>query len=139
MFAGESWLWIDHPEFESPQSTMNIKLINYAKVYGVIIEERNATGSYIWNGKTIANHYNKWNDWDGLFKKEYFPDEQLAHEIAHWIVAKPWQRELPEYGMNSLTGFGCLENFDPVLSKRDWSMQEKYAAKKGYIIFEKCK
>jgi hypothetical protein len=111
---------------------MNAKLFDFAKKYGVVIAERSSTESYIWDGKTIANHCVL------LGCKQYFTDIHLAHEIAHWLVAAPWQRELPEYGMKSLTGYGCLP-LQPLLSCRDEIQQERFARRKDIMIYERCR
>ncbi len=118
---------------------MASKLYTYAAAHGIVIENRSCSGSYIWDGKSIANHYHTYDRLtdDASFMKVNFTDWQLSHEIAHWIAAYPQFRHLPEYGMRSGTNLGCLPLL-PVLPWQDEVLQEKRARRLGLTIYEKC-
>lgn len=61
----------------------------------------------VWNGMDLALFWckTKWNrETDVIDSTEYIPlsDHDLLHEIAHWVVAAPEQRDLPEYGLGAV-------------------------------------
>lgn len=82
---------------------------------GVEIGARCANKSYYFDGKSIADHYFKttWSDFleDYVIdpsKKVNLLDHDILHEICHFIVAEPIQRNLPEFGLGNL-GLGCYD------------------------------
>lgn len=110
--------------------------------FNLKLEERNASDSYTFDGKTIATHYTS-NDLSmyGLrpvkdylcrdrnnsifyFKEKYhddiifYKDHDLLHEICHFIVASTGQRLLPEYGMHiGVTQAGAFGKFRNLLNE----------------------
>lgn len=96
---------------------MNIQQL--ADRVGVQLSTRSVSGGFKWDGKTIGTQYQDWMyDYDDYgwqknredaellnyipqFKAELKPMkvDDLCHEIAHWVVALPWCRDLPEYGL----------------------------------------
>lgn len=112
-----------------------------AEEHGVQIEERCASDSWTFDGKSIATYF-KYSTGEIV----RYTDHDLLHEIAHYVLAAPEQRDLPEYGLvwgiASGTSYGPLGGFwrdkhgnlkDTVLQIRegvvDWEEQE---------IQEKC-
>lgn len=72
--------------------------------FGIPISNRSCHNGYMWDGKTLATYYQK-ETWDENFNtllslSEPIPigDAWIAHELAHWVVASPTEREFPEYG-----------------------------------------
>lgn len=108
-------------------------IVELAERYGVVIADRSATGSHIWDGETIADHYH--SGYDG--SKKDFDKEFLCHELAHWIIAPEEQRKLPEYGYPSLFDFD-LKKVKQIVPFDLMDRQEKWALKKGYNIWLKC-
>lgn len=74
---------------------MHPSIQNLANRFGILLVDRNASETWIFDGTSIATYYN----WRGDDELVHFSDHDLLHEIAHWIAAKPEQRDLPEYGL----------------------------------------
>src|ERR1700729_2872477 len=95
-----------------------------AKRYGVQLSERIAIDTNnglppffkysdaIYNGKDLATRVQNWkcaydNDYnvykEVIIKTEVVEqlDHMLLHDIAHYVVAKEEQRDLPEFGLGS--------------------------------------
>jgi len=77
-----------------------------AQIVGCPIVERNAKESYVFDGQTIAANYAKFLGFED--EKNYegekwgsapYLDASLLHEVCHYLVALPEQRDLPEYGL----------------------------------------
>lgn len=96
---------------------MHPQLRRIAEQYGVPLSERSCCNDYMYDGNTIATNYQKEN-WDERFEKLLslsdpipIPDEWMAHEIAHWVVADPVERTFPEYGCQiGIVPFGANGN-----------------------------
>lgn len=65
--------------------------------YGVKIEDRDATKSWIFDGKSIATYYTNPHK---MSRSVRFTDHDILHEIGHYVAAKPEQKDLPEYGLS---------------------------------------
>ena len=68
---------------------MHPKVLALSRHFGVPIKERGCVFHHVFDGKSIATHGSKGE----------FTDHDLLHEIAHFVVAAPEQRDLPEYGL----------------------------------------
>lgn len=112
---------------------MHSKVLELAKHFGVAFADRNACENHIFDGKTIAirggwpdvideNCDCVYQDYDGPERKpRIFSDHDLLHEVAHYAVAFPEQRDLPEYGLESVSIAG--EDYVPnVVDNIDYSM-----------------
>lgn len=82
---------------------MHPKLRALADKVGMPVSERSSYNSYLWDGKTLALNWQR-EVWDEDFlvlqrveDPQPYDDFTLAHEIAHWVVADPVEREFPEY------------------------------------------
>jgi len=64
-----------------------------ADKFGVRIAERCASDSWQFDGESIATTHRKYTS------IIHNSDHDLLHEIAHYAVAAPEQRDLPEYGL----------------------------------------
>jgi hypothetical protein len=102
--------------------TIHPQLRLIAERYGVPISERSCHKSYLYDGKTLATTYQleNWNDdfTELLSLSAPIPisDEWMAHEIAHYVVADPVERQFPEYGCTvGVAPFGAAPPF-PALS-----------------------
>lgn len=92
---------------------MHPQLRKIAEQYGVPLSDRSCHNSYMYDGKTLATTYQKEN-WDEDFNNLLslsdplpIPDDWMAHEIAHYVVADSVEREFPEYGCAvGIVGFG---------------------------------
>ncbi len=69
---------------------------------GVQIVDRDATATWQYDGHDTANHHT--NTCSGA--KVNFTEAELLHELAHFAVAEPVQREFPEYGLMMGVGHG---------------------------------
>lgn len=71
--------------------------------FQIPVSDRSSYNSYLWDGKTLALNFQReiWDeDCDVLLKvcdPEPFDDFTIAHEIAHYVVADPIEREFPEW------------------------------------------
>lgn len=72
---------------------MNSKVQQIADHFGVKLAYRSARNSHVFDGKSIATCGGS-----GVHERQ-FSDHNLLHEIAHYAVAAPEQRDLPEYGL----------------------------------------
>lgn len=82
---------------------MNENLRQLAERIGMPISDRCSYNAHMWDGKTLASFFQNeiWNEDCTSFTVEPpqpFDDFKFAHEIAHWIVADPVEREFPEFG-----------------------------------------
>jgi hypothetical protein len=83
---------------------MHPVILALAKHFGTKIENRNCFENHIFDGKSIAMFGSIWfQDGDGecVRKPIEFSDHDLLHEICHFVVAAPEQRDLPEYGVGN--------------------------------------
>ena len=72
---------------------------------GCPVVERNAKDSYTFDGKTIASKrplflgFQDEENYEGeIWGEVAYTDHALLHEVCHYLVALPEQRDLPEYG-----------------------------------------
>jgi hypothetical protein len=73
--------------------------------------------------------------WDGVSFNDNLPDRHLLHDLAHWIVASPARRKIPEFGL----GGGPESPWSEAeshrrLSTREANMEELMAALLGLLI-----
>ncbi len=125
---------------------MHAELLKFAAHYGVPLSDRSCYRSFMWDGKTLATH-RQTETWDDVGDKPTaisdpipIDDFTMAHEIAHWVVADPVEREFPEWasaigivdgyanGGLSLDQFKTWEQFsmafDGPLSKEEQNHRE---------------
>jgi hypothetical protein len=84
---------------------MNPTIQKLAEKLGTQIVDRDAFETWMFDGKTLANHY--WvRPMDPPGTPYYFEpyvvhydDVSLLHELGHWQAAKPEQKDLPEFGL----------------------------------------
>ncbi len=83
--------------------TPNEILSAYAEHLGIPLDpsERD-TSEPMWDGATLWTYTFSANGWD------------LAHEIAHWIVASDSQRAMPNYGLGTDWMIGSCEQVVPL-------------------------
>ena len=83
----------------------NPKLIALAERAGTKIEERDTTDGHVFDGATIGTYYyklvydHKTDSVTPTGQSIRLTDHALLHEIAHFMVAAPEQRDLPEFGL----------------------------------------
>jgi len=98
----------------------NQSVIELAAKFGCELSPRSCAGGFLWDGKTLACHWQRWSglvfDFDAgkvatldflatpdarLFepKLRVIPVGDLLHDVAHHAVAEVWQRDLPEWGL----------------------------------------
>lgn len=89
-----------------------------AKSLGVTLSSRSCSGSFLWDGKTLATHWQRWdNNWsDHIWETEHrvaerflsnlipIPDDSICHDMGHFLVSHDWCRDLPEFGLNWAVG-----------------------------------
>lgn len=79
---------------------------------------------YTWNGKTIATcEYNH----------KLRPDENIVHDMAHYIVAPKRRRKLPEFGLGSSSDLNT-RNANSTLSYKNRQAEEEEASLLGILI-----
>lgn len=83
---------------------------------GIPFEDRDLKNSYSWDGKSISLKAN-----------------QLCHEIAHWIIATPERRSMPDYGLGTAPESGIRT--ERVLSYDACQAEEAMASMLG-IAYE---
>lgn len=123
---------------------MHFAVKELASKHGVELSSRSCSGGYLFDGKSVALYCNPdygQDDFDACrSQKQYIGDFQALHEIAHFVVAEPWQRDLPELGLMVLSGFRpfyptggarTYEEFEKVvgglLDRKDQDFQEACA------------
>ena len=81
-----------------------------AQRYGIVLEDRCCGGhdlkQPVWNGKTLATKHLQ-AKYDSItdqyqFSEVPLSDHDFLHEIGHWVVAAPEQKDLPEYGLGAV-------------------------------------
>ena len=70
------------------------KIYQLARKWGTRIYKRSCAGSFSYNGKTIAL-YSDHN------KSKQRSTSDIIHDIAHFVVATPKRRKLPEFGLGT--------------------------------------
>lgn len=74
--------------------------LNKLKEYNIPTSNRSSYKSFMWNGANLALTNHK------LINNKLIPYElttlEILHEIAHFVVATPEEREYPEYGCGYL-------------------------------------
>lgn len=110
-----------------------------ADILGIALADRNANDSWVWDGQTLAT-WSKYSSYDGIEeRKRDFTDTWLLHEMGHWIVAKPWQRDLPEYGLawgvapNASEAYGPKDHY----KNADGSLNDAAMTLAGGLILDK--
>lgn len=71
---------------------------NFAKLIGVPLARRHVFRRYVWDGETLGTFF-----YDRK-SRGFLPisDHSILHELCHYVVAAPEQRDLPEYGLGSV-------------------------------------
>ncbi len=88
--------------------------MDLASRHGIPLSDRSCYDGYVWDGLTLALNFHK-PTWDEDYERIVsmgdpvpFDDFDLAHEIAHFVVADPVEREFPEWGcMVGIVGHGA--------------------------------
>lgn len=108
------------------------KILEFCRQNNVPVSDRSCTGSYMWDGRTIAL-YRSDSEVEG--KTPLHPAD-VVHEIAHFLVADPVEREFPDWGCNLFGFFGASggyvyyrepEKFEGVLTKEEQQWREACA------------
>lgn len=87
-----------HPEIRALCAHVGMRLAN-----------RHTWRKPIWDGETLGTFfYNR-------FVKQFMPlaDHDLLHEVCHFMIAAPEQRDLPEYGLGYVAAFGGSQAYNP--------------------------
>ena len=84
-----------------------MNIYKFASIMGCPIESRNASNSWVFDGKTIASYY----DWNGNGNFTDYSDHDFLHEVLHYVVAEECQRDLPEYGLK--IGITSSQSYGP--------------------------
>jgi hypothetical protein len=105
-----------------------------ANHYGIALSERACGGDDlnqpVWNGHNLATLHclAEYDDDEQIINREYrdLSDHDLLHEIGHWIIAAPEQRDLPEYGLGALafTTYHFYHSCPEVVDHREAQVQE---------------
>jgi hypothetical protein len=107
------------------------KVVELANQFGVKLANRSCFDSNAFDGETIALAFTKgrWElnedpakDVHIQISSHYFSDHEVLHEIAHFVVAEPEQKDLPEYGL-----FNILPSTKPnpmVVDEEESNIQE---------------
>lgn len=76
-----------------------------ADKYAVPLKARSVTWSHFWSGKNLGLFWQQ-EDWPEDLEEPTLlpallpiPTASLAHEIFHHVIAEPYQRDFPEYGL----------------------------------------
>lgn len=67
--------------------------------YGIPTSSRSCYLSVLWNGKDLALNTTREDEEGDPLEVVPLSDFDLLHEIAHYVVASPVEREFPEFGM----------------------------------------
>lgn len=98
---------------------MRPSVIALAQHYGVPLSPRSVSGGFQWDGATLGTRYQRWAEvcrcgkCFSLGELELcptlyaVPERDIVHDIAHHIVAEPWQRDLPEWGLGFSGSFAA--------------------------------
>jgi hypothetical protein len=93
---------------------MHHKISALAEYFGVRLSERSCREGHIYDGRTIAL----------MGSRVPLSDHDLLHEIAHFAVATPGQRLLPEYGLGNATIAGQTW-IKAIVSRNEREIQER--------------
>jgi hypothetical protein len=121
---------------------MHPAILEIAAKVGVPITDRPCDDGHVFDGQSIATHYFPMH-WVKTGKKykwgypeehlvrsgepaRYLLDHDLLHEIMHFAVALPEQRDLPEFGLG-YTGSHCQAFVPEVVDHDEALVQEKAA------------
>jgi hypothetical protein len=145
---------------------MNTDVVVLAALYGVPLSERSVAGNYQWDGQTLGTRWQRWaadckcGRCRGLPELSFCPvllnirDHDIVHDIAHHIVAEPWQRDLPEWGLGMAADYGANGGYHLLADKagsamlaladglwgddnREPDRQESVANLVGYILMQR--
>lgn len=76
---------------------------------GMTLAMRHTWRRPIWDGETLGLFfYNR-------HVKQFMPltDHDILHEICHYMAAKDYQRDLPEYGLGYVSAFHGSQTYNP--------------------------
>jgi hypothetical protein len=102
-----------------------------AKKIGYSFREEEPVKRYAWDGSSLNLLF--MNSKGAYVKRS---DNQILHELCHWLVAEEWQRSLPEYGLNTdsfsppddADHYGPVEYFEQEYQEMAcWSLQMRLA------------
>lgn len=74
---------------------------------GVPVADRAIDNTYFFDGRTIGTFWSRYSwdekkgDYTNTGRVSYFLDHDILHELVHWMVATPEQRDLPEFGLGT--------------------------------------
>lgn len=92
--------------------------------YGFTLAARSCAGGWLWDGQTQACFYQDWMDLDDLNDLPRLPWKIIPacgtlHDLAHFVVAEEWCRDLPEWGLGTVdTQFGANGGYHLLTSKQ---------------------
>ncbi len=96
--------------------------IEWMKSCGFKFETRDFFHSYMWDGQTFNDN---------------LPDRHILHDLAHWIVATPERRSVPEFGLGPGPESIHDEGFDEkaiLIDEKNARIEERRAALLGILI-----
>lgn len=67
--------------------------------YGIPTSSRSCYLSVLWNGRDLALNTTREDEEGDPLEVVPLSDFDVLHEIAHYVVASPVEREFPEFGM----------------------------------------
>lgn len=138
---------------------MTSRIQKLASHYGVTLSSRSVSGDYLWDGKTLGLSYQEWDDeWNDQgenwrsprFLPELLtiPGFDVLHDIAHYVVAPVWARDLPEFGLWVTGEFGAnggyhlkrigAESMDGLFNLDEQNRQEQLAYLMGIYFCMLC-
>lgn len=79
---------------------------------------------YVWNGKTIATRENN---------GDIRPDENIVHDVAHYVVASQTRRKRPEFGLGRSPDSGTAD-VELLLTHANAQLEEEEASILGILI-----
>lgn len=108
------------------------KIFEFCQKHSIPLSDRSCTDDFLWDGKTIAI-YRSDNE---VEEKLMLDAADILHEVAHFLVASPVEREFPDWGCDNFGFFGAVggytyykdaEKFVGVLTKSEQQWREACA------------
>lgn len=110
---------------------MDPRTKSFIEAHGMPMSDRCVFDNFIWDGSTLGTVGCAEYDADGeqMLACEKISSSLALHELGHWLIAEPWQRELPEYGMAFFPIFGgnrLPDQYQGWVQKLDWERQNAF-------------
>lgn len=105
-------------------ATHNPYVANLLAKFGIKTSVRSCFCSTLWNGQDLAL-YTSMETEDGEEKIIPLKPFDIMHEIAHWVVADPVEREFPEFGLPTPYINGASGRDWSILTPREWEIALK--------------